>query len=81
MSQASRSGSQLGVRLGMPERRQMGWVAQCADDLVEPEHPVRLVAEVVEKLYLGRFYERIQAREGVAWGDAADQRILVALWL
>jgi hypothetical protein len=36
------------LRLRKPERRQMAWVAQCADDLVPAEHPVRRIAAVVE---------------------------------
>jgi transposase len=69
------------VRLRKPERRQMGWVAQCPDDLVAPAHPVRTVAAVVAKLDLRGFGEAIQAREGVAGRDATDPELLVALWL
>ena len=69
------------VRLRVPERRQMGWIAQCPDDLVGEGHPVRLVAAVVEKLELGAFYESIKAREGVAGRDTTDPRLLVSLWL
>ena len=70
-----------GVRLRTPERQQMGWVAQCADDLVPAEHPVRMVMAVVEKLDLSRFCEPIRAREGQAGRDATDPGLLVALWL
>ena len=70
-----------GVRLRTPERQQMGWVAQCADDLVPAEHPVRMVMAVVEKLDLWRFCEPIRAREGQAGRDATDPRLLVGLWL
>ncbi|MGC1452484.1 MAG: transposase [Candidatus Sulfotelmatobacter sp.] len=69
------------VRLRIPERRQMAMVVQCADDLVSPTHPVRLVMAVVEKLDVGRFCEPIKAREGMAGRDATDPRLLVALWL
>ena len=69
------------VRLRKPERRQMGWVPQCPDDLVAPTHPVRTVAAVVAKLDLSAFREPIQAREGVAGRDATDPELLVALWL
>lgn len=69
------------VRLRVPERRQMGWVAQCPDELVGPTHPVRLVMAVVEKLDLSRFCEPIKAREGMAGRDATDPQLLVALWL
>lgn len=69
------------VRLRRPERRQMAWVAQCADDLVGPEHGVRRVAAVVEHLDLAAFRLPIKAREGVAGRDATDPQLLVALWL
>jgi transposase len=70
-----------GVRLRRPERGQLGWVAQCADDLVGPEHRVRLVAAVVEKLDLSGFYEPIKARSGVSGRDSTDPGLLVGLWL
>lgn len=73
--------SKPAVRLRTPERRQMGWVAQCADDLVAGEHPVRLVMAVVEKLEVSGFCEAIKARAGQAGRDATDPRLLVALWL
>jgi transposase len=69
------------VRLRTPERRQMGWVAQCAEDLVGAAHPVRAVMAVMEKLDVSRFCEPIKAREGIAGRDATDPRLLVALWL
>jgi transposase len=69
------------VRLRRPERRQMGWVVQCPDDLVSAQHPVRTVAAVVAQLDLSTFRAAIQAREGVAGRDATDPELLVALWL
>lgn len=69
------------VRLRVPQRQQMGWVARCPDDLVGPDHAVRLVMAVVEKLDLSRFDETIKARAGVAGRDSTDPRLLVALWL
>jgi transposase len=69
------------VRLRVPERRQMGWVAQCPDDLVGADHPVRLVAAVVEKLDVSRFEEAIRARDGVSGRDTTDPRLLIGLWL
>jgi transposase len=73
--------SGYGVRLRRPERGQLGWVAQCADDLVAPDHRVRLVAAVVEKLDLSGFYEPIKARAGVSGRDSTDPGLLVGLWL
>lgn len=69
------------VRLRTPERRQMAWVAQCADDLVLPGHPVRRIWEVVEHLDVSGFYATIKARAGVAGRDTTDPKLLVALWL
>ena len=71
----------MGIRLRRPERGQLGWVAQCADDLVGKDHPVRLVAAVVEKLDLSGFYEPIRARAGVSGRDSTDPGLLVSLWL
>lgn len=69
------------VRLRVAERRQLGWIAQCPDDLVGLSHPVRMIAAVVEKLDVSKFYEPIKAREGVAGRDTTDPRLLVSLWL
>lgn len=74
-------GCQPAVRLRVPERRQMAWVAQCPDDLVAAGHPVRMVMALVERLEVSRFAEPIKAREGVAGRDATDPRLLVGLWL
>jgi transposase len=69
------------VRLRLPERRQVVMTMQCADDLVEPDHPVRVIWQVVCSLDLGRFYELIKAREGEAGRNSTDPRLLVGLWL
>jgi len=69
------------VRLRRPERRQMGMVVHCPDDLVNPTHSVRMVWAVVEMLDLSGFCDPIKAREGRAGRDATDPQLLVALWL
>jgi transposase len=74
-------GQKGAVRLRKPERRQLGMVVQCADDLVRALHPVRTVMAVVEKLDVSGFCEPIRAREGTAGRDATDPRLLVGLWL
>ena len=74
-------GQKGAVRLRKPERRQLGMVVQCADDLVRALHPVRTVMAVVEKLDVSGFCEPIRAREGIAGRDATDPRLLVGLWL
>jgi len=73
--------SVAGLRLRRPERGQLGWVAQCADDLVKADHPVRLLAAVVEKLDLSKFYEPIKSSAGVCGRDSTDPQLLVSLWL
>ena len=74
-------GQKGAVRLRKPERRQLGMVVQCADDLVRALHPVRTVMAVVEKLDVSGFCEPIRAREGIAGRDATDPRLLLGLWL
>jgi len=69
------------VRLRRPERRQLAWVAQCPDDLVSAQHPVRRIAAVVERLDVSAFCQPLKAREGVAGRDATDPQLLVGLWL
>jgi transposase len=54
---------------------------QSPDDLVDADHPVRVVWQIVCALDLGRFYEPIRSRDGGPGRDATDPRLLVALWL
>jgi transposase len=69
------------VRLRQPQRQQFAMMVQCFDDLVREDHPVRMVAAVVEQLDVQEFHAPIQAREGVAGRDATDPRLLIGLWL
>ena len=69
------------VRLRKPERQQMTLMPHCLDDLIAPDHPVRLVAAVVAKLDLSEFRKPIKARQGIAGRDATDPELLVGLWL
>lgn len=69
------------VRLRSPERGQLTMVVQCPDDLVDADHPVRVVWAVVGRLDLSAFHAPIKARDGVRGRDATDPRLLVALWL
>ena len=52
------------VRLRQPQRTQVAMVVQCVDDLVAANHPVRMVAAVVELLDVTEFCQPIKAREG-----------------
>src|SRR6202041_440544 len=82
-TEVNREGAEVqpGVRLRVPERRQMAMVVQCPDDLVPAQHAVRMVMALVETLDLSRFSEPIRAREGIAGRDATDPRLLLGLWL
>lgn len=54
---------------------------QCTDDLIDADHPVRLIWRVVCQLDLQKFHEPIKARAGESGRDSTDPRLLVALWL
>jgi len=69
------------VRVRRPERKQMEMTVRCADDLIGPAHPARVVWAVVQTLELSGFYEPIKARAGVVGRDATDPHLLVSLWL
>ena len=69
------------VRLRVPDRQQVIMAMQCADDLIDADHPVRVIWRVVGLLDLKRFYEVIKAREGEVGRDMTDPRLMVALWL
>jgi len=80
-AEAESEGPQGPLRLRQPQRNQTLLVAQCLDDVVVADHPVRMVAAVVERLEVSKFCKPIKAREGVVGRDATDPRLLIALWL
>jgi len=51
------------------------------DETIPPEHHVRVLWEVVERLDLSGFTEGLKVCEGEAGRSATDARLLVALWL
>jgi transposase len=50
------------------------------EELVEKDHPVRAIWELVGRLNLEPFYEAIEAIEGVAGRPVWDPRLLICLW-
>ena len=72
---------QARVRTCKPDRAQLVMISGSLDDMVPPEHPVRVVWAVVEQLDLSRFYQPIKVREDSAGRSATDPRLLFALWL
>lgn len=73
--------SRAPMRLRRPQRNQIAMVVQCPDELVTADHPVRIVAAVVERLDVSKFWEPIKAREGEVGRDATDPSLLIGLWL
>src|SRR5205807_108551 len=73
--------SQGAVRLRQPQRHQMEMRVQCPDDLVAADHPVRIVAAVVERLDIQKFSEPIRAREGMVGRDATDPGLVIGWWV
>lgn len=69
------------VRLRKAERRQVEIVAAALDDLLDPEHRVRLVWEYIQKMDMSRFHSDIKAVGGQPGRDATDPRILLCLWV
>jgi len=51
------------------------------EDVIAPDHRVRLIWMFVERLDLSAWYREIEAVEGGPGRGAIDPRILVALWL
>jgi transposase len=70
-----------GVRLRKAERTQVELQAAALDDLLEPEHRVRLLWRYIEKLDMSAFLADIKAVDGVPGRDATDPRILLCLWV
>jgi len=68
-------------RLRVPQRDPIEMHGASLDELLESDHPVRMVWACVCGLDLGRWLTTIKAVEGVEGRDATDPRLLVALWI
>lgn len=68
-------------RIQRADRQQVDPQPRRLDELIDEDHPARVVWEFVEGLELSALYERIRAVEGHAGRSAIDARILMALWL
>ena len=63
------------------ERKQVRLVIIDPERLVEEDHPVRAILDLLRKLDLSRFYEGIKAIECRAGRERSDPEVLIALWL
>ena len=72
---------QRAVRLKQINRQQMLLRPVEVEKLVEEDHPVRAVWELVGQLDLGPFYADIEAVEGVAGRPVWNPQLLISLWI
>ncbi len=68
-------------RLRQAERRQVELQWASLDQLLDPDHPVRLVWEATGDMDLSPLLAPIRAVEGHVGRDATDPRILLAVWI
>ena len=68
-------------RLRVPQRDQVEMQFFALDQLLDPEHPARIVWAAVAALDRSRWLVNIQAVEHEPGRDATDPRLLVALWV
>src|SRR3990172_5030927 len=68
-------------RLRVPQRDQVEMRWASLDELLETDHPARVVWAAVGGLDLSRWLKPIKAVEGNVGRDTTDPRLLVALWV
>lgn len=62
-------------------RQQMMWRPVDVEKLVEPDHLVRAIWELVGQLDLQRYTAEVGSVEGAAGRPALDPRLLISLWV
>lgn len=68
-------------RLKAIDRQQMRLHPVEVERLVEPDHAVRAIWELIGQRDLAGFYAPIKAVEGVAGREAIDPQLLISLWV
>lgn len=68
-------------RLKAIDRNQMCIRPIDIENLIEQDHPARLIWEFVGQLDLGQFHEEIRVFEGEAGRSAFDPQLLISLWI
>ena len=68
-------------RLRLPQRHQVEMRCVCLDQLLTPDHEVRVVWKFVEGCDLSPLLQQVRAVEGRPGRPANDPRILLGLWL
>jgi transposase len=77
----SRAEGRHAARCKPVDRQQLLLRAVDIEKLVEEDHPVRAIWELVDGADLEAFYETIEAVEGEAGCSAWDPRVLISLWI
>jgi transposase len=80
-AQAAQSTTAGKPRLRVPIRDQVEMQWASLDQLLEPDHPVRIVWAAVCKLDLSSWLRDIKAVERHVGRDATDPRLLLSLWV
>jgi transposase len=68
-------------RLRVPHRDQVEMHWKSLDELIEPDHPARMVWAAVQKLDLSPWLSEIKAVEGAVGRNATAPELLTALWI
>ncbi|MBI4707727.1 MAG: transposase [Candidatus Omnitrophica bacterium] len=68
-------------RLLMVNRNQMRLHPVEVEKLVSEDHEVRAIWELVGRLDLSRYYESIEAKEGIAGRPTYDPQLLISIWI
>ena len=68
-------------RLKAIDRQQMCWHPVEVERLVEPDHAVRAIWELIGQRDLAGYYAPIKAVEGVAGREAIAPQLLISLWV
>jgi len=72
---------QRSIRSKSINRQQMLLRPVEVEKLVQGDHPVRAIWELVGRMNLGPFYAEIESVEGVAGRPVWDPQLLISLWL
>jgi transposase len=73
--------SSVPPRLRKPDRSQVLLRPCSLEELIDEEHPARVVWDVVGRWDLGRFLAQVKARGAAPGRAATDPRLPIALWL
>lgn len=69
------------ARLRVPQRNQVEMHFASLDEMLESDHPVRAVWQLVQGLDLSAWLGEVKSVEGVCGRNTTDPRLLLALWV